>query len=67
MEPRRLELLTPCMPFRHFGRQKQLQTLGWRIINTNYVRRKVRRFVLLQGTYQAEITVKIDQRRFDPC
>ena len=26
----------------------------------------MRRIVLLQGTYQAEITVKIDQRRFDP-
>ena len=44
-----------------------MQTLGWCLINTNYVRRKVRRIVLLQGTYQAEITVKIDQRRFDPC
>jgi hypothetical protein len=40
-----------------------MQTLGWCLINTNYVRR----IVLLQGTYQAEITVKIDQRRFDPC
>ena len=46
---------------------KQLQTLGWRLINTNYVRRKVRRFVLLQGTNQAKITVQIDQHRSDHC
>jgi hypothetical protein len=47
MEPRRLELLTPCMPFRRFGGQESLPGRYSDKIITNHVRRFVRRFAQL--------------------
>ena len=47
MEPRRLELLTPCMPCSRFGGADHLRLLGSALFVTKYVRRSVRRFVLV--------------------